>query len=64
LDLQELVVLLQSLAELVAVVLGQQVQVLVQLPVQVVQLFVSPLEPVEHLCLVLQLLLVCQACYF
>jgi hypothetical protein len=49
---------------LVAVVLGQQVQVLVQIPVLVVQLFVSPLEPVEHLCLVLQLLLVCQACYF
>jgi hypothetical protein len=40
LDLQELVVLLQSLEELVAVVLGQQVLV-VKLQVQVVQLFVA-----------------------
>jgi hypothetical protein len=62
LDLQELVVLLQFLEELVVVVLGQQVQVLVQLPV-LVQLFVSPLEPEEHLCLVVQLLLVHQAYY-
>jgi hypothetical protein len=53
---------------LVAVVLEQQVWELAQLLVQreevLVQLFVSPLEPVEHLCLVLQMLKVCQAYYF
>jgi hypothetical protein len=63
LDLQELVVQMRSHEELVAVVLEQQVQVLVQLPV-LVQLFVSPLEPVEHPWLVVQLLLVHQAYYF
>jgi hypothetical protein len=68
LDLQELVVQMRSHEELVAAVLEQQVWELVQLLVQreevLVQLFVSPLEPEEHLCLVVQLLLVHQAYYF
>jgi len=68
LDLQELVVQMRSHEELVAVVLEQQVWELVQLLVQRVamlaQLFVSPLELEEHLCLVVKLLLVHQAYYF
>jgi hypothetical protein len=68
LDLQELVVQMRSHEELVAVVLEQQVWELVQLLVQRVamlaQLFVSPLELEERLCLVVQLLLVHQAYYF